>query len=351
MSLRQVDAGLDSSQYKGRSTGLGLAISRRLAHALCGSIGVRSVPGIGSQFFVRLPVAVCPNFEGVASCQAPSHPQAPLHPPGAGAAAPRSSEQRTALSIDASVGPMVTFEEDSGALPKTLSWQQALSRSAYRALDKTPRHAELKAPTPRSAQSSVSGTDAEPDASGTGTARDAGLSRNADPVIASASSVPRQRLRILLVDDSAVNRHMLIRALRQAQPLASYALDIVEAADGIDAMRLLGVASASDDRAGAAGAAGSTANADPQLSGQHSHSYDVCLCDAEMPVMNGYEMVAALKRAGVVLPVIGVTGNALPADVQRFLDAGASAVVTKPVRVAQLLQALLAAVVTPYGAL
>jgi PAS domain S-box-containing protein len=52
VEFQQLDTG-PSKQHSG--TGLGLALTRRLAEAQGGSVGVRSTPGKGSVFYVRLP--------------------------------------------------------------------------------------------------------------------------------------------------------------------------------------------------------------------------------------------------------------------------------------------------------
>lgn len=72
----------------------------------------------------------------------------------------------------------------------------------------------------------------------------------------------------------------------------------------------------------------------------HAPEFDACLSDAEMPVMNGYDMVTAARAAGSATPIIGITGNALPEDVQRFIDAGVQDVMVKPVRVPRLVDIL-----------
>jgi CheY-like chemotaxis protein len=52
-----------------------------------------------------------------------------------------------------------------------------------------------------------------------------------------------------------------------------------------------------------------------------------------MPIMDGPTAASALRMAGFSLPIIGVTGNVLPLDIDFYVTQGANAVVGKPVNV------------------
>lgn len=69
---------------------------------------------------------------------------------------------------------------------------------------------------------------------------------------------------------------------------------------------------------------------------------DVLLLDVLMPGMSGLEMVKSLrKNPGLKsLPVILVSGNSLPSDIQDGMEAGASGYLTKPVTFSDLKHAI-----------
>lgn len=54
------------------------------------------------------------------------------------------------------------------------------------------------------------------------------------------------------------------------------------------------------------------------------------LMDFEMPVMDGPTATKAIRDAGYKKPIVGITGNVLDVDKKLFLDAGATAVLFKP---------------------
>ena len=66
---------------------------------------------------------------------------------------------------------------------------------------------------------------------------------------------------------------------------------------------------------------------------------DMILLDMMMPVMDGFETLAALKEEGLLhaIPVIAVTARAMKGDREKCLDAGAWDYVSKPIDLALLI--------------
>ena len=74
------------------------------------------------------------------------------------------------------------------------------------------------------------------------------------------------------------------------------------------------------------------------------HAYDAILMDVRMPVKNGLEATAeirALNRSDAkTIPIIAMTANAFDEDVQRSLQAGMNAHLSKPVEPERLYETL-----------
>ncbi|WP_417227847.1 response regulator [Amphritea sp.] len=108
--------------------------------------------------------------------------------------------------------------------------------------------------------------------------------------------------RILVVDDGAENRELISLVLQEQ------GLHTDEAADGIEALSLI-----------------------------ESHSYDLILMDVQMPRMDGYTAVKAIRAQGSKVPVIALTAHAMKGIEQQCHAAGYSGYMSKPISIDKLL--------------
>jgi len=125
----------------------------------------------------------------------------------------------------------------------------------------------------------------------------------------SAQTSLERPIRVLLVEDVAVNRE-LVHAM-----LEPFEIEIDTAVNGAEALEAVGNA-----------------------------RFDAVLMDIQMPVMDG---MTAMRRIRAMadpeisrLPLIAMTANVLPEQVQRCLEAGADDHVGKPINIGQLLEVL-----------
>gem|GEM_PF-628582 len=127
-----------------------------------------------------------------------------------------------------------------------------------------------------------------------------------------APQVDLHNLRVLVVDDNATNRQILMRQI------TSWGMLPAAAESGAHALELLRAAA------------------------QEGRSYDVALLDLHMPAMNGFELARAIKSEAeiastrlVLMPTYGQRG-----DGQLAREIGIAAYLTKPVRQSQLFDCL-----------
>ncbi|MFO0595578.1 MAG: ATP-binding protein [Myxococcaceae bacterium] len=78
------------------------------------------------------------------------------------------------------------------------------------------------------------------------------------------------------------------------------------------------------------------------LAAAATHTYDVVLMDCHMPVMDGYEATRELRRRGFQQPIFALTAAATVDDQAACVAAGMNRVLTKPLRIEQLKEALAA---------
>ena len=122
-------------------------------------------------------------------------------------------------------------------------------------------------------------------------------------------------LSVLVVDDAATNRKMLCQLIRPRF------LHVAEASDGLKAVNHVR---------------------------DSMRKPDIILMDFVMPNMDGPTATKEIRALGYRGIIIGVTGNALPADIEYFISNGANKVLTKPLRVEQLYAVISSTFLNPF---
>ena len=118
-----------------------------------------------------------------------------------------------------------------------------------------------------------------------------------------------RRLRVLLAEDNEVNQELAVRMLEKR----GHAVTV--AGNGREALAALG-----------------------------GGAFDLVLMDVQMPEMDGLEATAAIREreagAGRHIPVIALTAHAMKGDRERCLAAGMDGYLSKPIRTAELSEAI-----------
>ena len=128
-------------------------------------------------------------------------------------------------------------------------------------------------------------------------------------------------IEVLVVDDSKLSRRMLLRFLQSE----SYTCD--EAEDGLMAVQKV-------LERGQGNSPENTKEKDLEdIPGNVLNMYDAILMDFMMPIMDGPTATRKIRDMGYEGLILGVTGNALPSDIDLFMGHGADRVLTKPVNV------------------
>jgi len=156
----------------------------------------------------------------------------------------------------------------------------------------------------------------------------------------SVSTEGRKIRRVLVVDDVASNRKMVIRLLqRSGVEVCEQAGDGQEAVNTFLAARQAAFVEATQlhlQSLEAQRLVGLVSSTVPKPCLVTTDPFDAVLMDFEMPVLNGPGATRKLRELGCTVPIVGISGNVLPADVQLFVEHGANAVLPKPLNFMEL---------------
>lgn len=68
--------------------------------------------------------------------------------------------------------------------------------------------------------------------------------------------------------------------------------------------------------------------------------FDALLTDVNMPVMDGYQLVRTLRRQGATQPIVAISASAMQEEIKRFVGAGVTAWLVKPISLRDLYEVL-----------
>lgn len=315
-------------------SGLGLSLVRGIVKQMGGRTGVRSVKGVGSTFWVELPL-------GVGMQTLLGHDS---HPEGAEKSVRSAMHKRQTLSLDAmSLGMAVDEAAALNAVvppktPTTLGSQiMEQGEPVERGTGSIPSHSPTNTMSSRGLPTSRSMPENDPFALSFGVASPQVLEGLPSTSTIRPSSMistdqrhfstPSQGsiqeffgLPVLVVDDDSITRMLMRRMLERngcvvseaengqvaSQMILGSRYEFVQGIGGSVNFRLV------DDTTAATTATGVLEV--PQ--------YALVFLDNQMPVMSGLMTVKTLRKLHRREYVVGLTGNALQTDQDEFLEAG-----------------------------
>ena len=108
---------------------------------------------------------------------------------------------------------------------------------------------------------------------------------------------------VLLVEDNKLNQRVIIKMLEKEGCL----IDLAE--DGQDAVEKLWLTEPPEQRP----------------------AYDIIFMDIQMPVMDGLQATAAIRKHDKTVPIVALTAHAMKGDREKFIEAGMNDYLAKPI--------------------
>ena len=68
--------------------------------------------------------------------------------------------------------------------------------------------------------------------------------------------------------------------------------------------------------------------------------YDLILMDIRMPVLNGYEATAKLRKSDSEIPIIALSANAMQSEIDMSIEKGCNDHISKPISQQVLLETM-----------
>ncbi|KAJ3410327.1 hypothetical protein HDV05_003881 [Chytridiales sp. JEL 0842] len=265
-------------------TGLGLSIVKQILDLWGGEVTVESKLGVGSKFSVRLPVVVCGA-------------ELPFDEPEQHGLGKKESEADTSSSEP----PADIQIEMSNTVACPSSERFDVTQPPSPSPHSSPPDPQIQTALPHDPPS-VSLLLKNPTASST------------TPKQKPPSSSDFADIKVLIVDDSAINRKILSK-LMQSLGVKS----VHESSNGLEALQAVSGISLTLD----------SISATASLNGELSKKFDIVFMDVQMPMLDGTDATRILRSWGCKIPIVAVTGNHI-ADKDGFLQHGFDALAPKP---------------------